>query len=469
MRRYRMLIDGREIDTAEHDEVVDPSRGAPFALCPRATPAHVEQACAAAARALPAWREDEAARRHALGEAAAELRARADEIGRLLCAEHGKPLGAAVAEVGAAARWLAYYADLELEPEELEDDAQKRVMVRRRPLGVTAVVTPWSAPLVSLAGKLGPALRAGNTVVAKPSSHAPLSTLLVAGALAGVLPPGVFSAVAGGADIGEELVANPLVRKIAFTGRVATGKRVMRAAAADLKRLTLELGGNDPAIVLPDVDLAEVVPRLFWAAFADGGQVCMAIKRLYVHERVHDELVAALVEMARRVKVGPGLEPGTEIGPVNNQPELERVMAMVEDARARGATVAVGGERLPGAGYFYPPTVVVGARAGMSLVDEEQFGPALPVIRFDDVEDVLGQVNRTPYGLGGSVWSDDVERAVDLAGRLECGTAWVNHHQDVAPFIPFGGVKQSGIGLENGVAGLFEFTSLQVLNVRSET
>ncbi len=467
MRRFRMFIDGREIDAADHDEVIDPARGEPFALCPRATPAHVEEAVAAAARALPSWRRDEGARRESLAAVASVLLAHADEVGRLLCEEQGKPLAAAVAEVKSAARWFSYYAELELEPEELEDDAQKRVMVRRHPLGVTAAITPWNFPVALLAWKLAPALRAGNTVVAKPSPFTPLSTLLLASLLRDVLPPGVLGVVTGGAEVGQQLVTSPLVRKVSFTGSVATGKRVMASAAADLKRVTLELGGNDAAIVLPDVDPAAIAKRLFWAAFGNSGQVCTAVKRLYVHEEVHDAIVAALVDQARRVKLGPGLDPGTQLGPINNAPQLARVIDLVDDARAAGGSIACGGERSPGAGYFYPPTIVTGARAGMRLVDEEQFGPALPVLRFSDVDQVVDDANRTSFGLGASVWADDVERAVEIAGRLEAGTAWVNHHQDVAPFIPFGGVKQSGIGTENGVAGLFEFTSLQVLNVRS--
>jgi acyl-CoA reductase-like NAD-dependent aldehyde dehydrogenase len=313
--------------------------------------------------------------------------------------------------------------------------------------------------------KIGPAFLVGNTVVAKPSPFTPLSSLAVGAALREIVPAGVLNVLGGSDEVGAWMTAHPAVRKISFTGSVPTGKKIMRAAADDLKRVTLELGGNDPAVVLPDVDPAAVAPKLFWGAFTNSGQVCVAIKRLYVHEDVYQPLLASLTALAQQVKVGDGLEPDTQLGPINNKPQFERVKDLVDDARRRGGRTVVGGEPLRRAGYFYPPTLVTDVGEGIRLVDEEQFGPALPVIPFRDLDDALAQANRTHYGLGGSVWTADTRRGEELAQRLECGTAWVNQHLNMSARVPFGGMKWSGVGRENGPWGLDEFCELQVVNV----
>jgi acyl-CoA reductase-like NAD-dependent aldehyde dehydrogenase len=313
--------------------------------------------------------------------------------------------------------------------------------------------------------KIAPALLVGNTVVGKPSPYTPLSTLALGAAIADVVPPGVVNILGGSDQVGAALTAHPGVRKVSFTGSVATGKKVARAAADDLKRVTLELGGNDPAIVLPDVDAKAVASRLFWGAFANSGQVCIAIKRLYVHEDVYPAIVSELSEVARRVKLGPGLEAGTQLGPLNNRMQFERVQDLVEDARKHGGKVEVGGTALARPGYFFPPTLVTGIGEGVRLVDEEQFGTALPVIPYRDVDDAVEQANRTHFGLGASVWTANVERGTELATRLESGTTWVNQHMSLGRDFPFGGMKWSGIGRQNGPWGLEEFCELQVLNV----
>ena len=334
----------------------------------------------------------------------------------------------------------------------------------RRPLGVTAAITPWNFPIYTLVAKLGPALLAGNTVVAKPSPYTPLSSLALAAAVREVVPAGVLNVLGGSDALGAWLTAHPTVRKISFTGSVPTGKKIMRAAADDLKKVTLELGGNDPAIVLPDVDPKAVASKLFWGAFANSGQICVAIKRLYVHEDVYRPVLDALADVAQSVKLGPGLEPDTQLGPINNRPQFERVQELVADARKQGGRVVTGGEPLARPGYFYPPTLVTDVGEGVRLVDEEQFGTALPVIPYRDLDDAFAQANRTHYGLGGSVWTSDVARGEELAQRLECGVAWVNQHASLPPTAPFGGVKWSGIGRENGRWGIEEFCELQVVN-----
>ncbi len=466
MQHHLLSIDGRAVDTEARDPVIDPARGAPFATAARAGSEHLELAIAAASRALAGWRRDEAARRAGLQAAAAALKAKASVIGPLLSREQGKPEKAAVGEVLAAAKWLAYFAELPTAPEIVQDDADKRIEVVRRPLGVVAAITPWNFPVVLLAWKLGPALLAGNTVVAKPSPYTPLSALAVGEALREVLPPGVLNVIAGGNELGAAMTVHPAIRKISFTGSIATGKRIMAAAADDLKRITLELGGNDPAIVLPDVDPKAVAAKLFWGAFFNSGQVCVGIKRLFLHEQVHDEVLDALVEIATRTRVGPGDDKASELGPLNNEPQLQRVIDLVDDARRAGAKVVAGGARLDGPGYFYPPTLVAGAEPGMRLVDEEQFGTALPILRYRDVDGAIEEANRTHFGLGASVWTRDLDRGAAIARELEAGTTWVNHHQDLLPAAPFGGLKWSGVGVEGGRWAYNEHTAVQVINVK---
>jgi acyl-CoA reductase-like NAD-dependent aldehyde dehydrogenase len=466
MESYGMTIAGRTVQTPEQDDVINPAKGEPFATCPRGTKQHVEEAVAAAADAYRTWKRDEAKRREVLNACAAAIQGRAQEIATLLSKEQGKPLGAAMGETFGAAMWFQYYANLAIEPEVLQDDGEKIVKVVRKPLGVVAAITPWNFPVILLAWKLAPAWLAGNTVVAKPSPYTPLSSLLLADVLKDVVPPGVLNVLSGGNDLGAALATHPSVRKISFTGSVATGKKIMGYAVDDLKRVTLELGGNDPAIVLDDVDPAAVADGLFWGAFQNSGQVCTAIKRLYVHEKVYEPILAALVERARSVKVGDGLDPESQLGPINNKMQLERVVGLVADATKAGGRIEAGGARPAGSGYFFPPTIVSNVGPGVRLVDEEQFGTALPILRYSRVEDAIEQANRTHFGLGGSVWTSNLERGMELVQELESGSGWVNHHMDITPFAPFGGSKWSGIGYENGRWGFEAFTELQVVNAK---
>jgi acyl-CoA reductase-like NAD-dependent aldehyde dehydrogenase len=460
------LIDGAFVPGTRHFDVIDPASAAPFARCPDATREQLDAAVAAAARAFAAgaWARDEALRRRTLAHMAEALAGRTDDIGRLVSQEQGKPLANATGEVKGAAQVLKMYADAPIPRDVLRDDAKGHMVLVRRPLGVTAAITPWNFPIYTLVAKLGPALLVGNTVVAKASPYTPLSSLALAAAVKDVVPPGVLNVLGGSDEVGAWLTTHPAVRKISFTGSVPTGKKIMRAAADDLKKVTLELGGNDPAIVLPDVDPKAVASKLFWGAFSNSGQVCVAIKRLYVHEDVYRPLLDALADVARSVRLGPGLEAGTQLGPINNRPQFERVRELVDDARRHGGKVVTGGEPLSRPGYFYPPTLVTDVAEGVRLVDEEQFGTALPVIPYHDLDDALAQANRTHYGLGGSVWTADVAKGEELAERLECGVAWVNQHASLPPTAPFGGVKWSGVGRENGRWGIEEFCELQVVN-----
>ena len=457
-----LIIDGARVAATDTFEVINPATGQPLGPAPAATRQQLDAARAAAERAQREWRQDEPGRRKALEDAANVLFANAEELAPLLTAEQGKPLQAATEELLGAGVWFKYYAGLELEPEVIQDDDKAYAEVVRRPMGVVAGITPWNFPVILSSWKIAPALRAGNTIVVKPSPFTPLTTLRVAELLADVLPPGVLNVVSGGDELGAWMTEHPTPRKISFTGSVATGKRVAAAAAPDLKRVTLELGGNDPAIVLPDADVEEVAAKLFWGAFANSGQVCSAIKRVYAPSGVQDDLAEALAEQARTVRVGDGMDPDSQLGPVNNRPQLEHVRELVEDAVASGGRIIAGGSSEGEGGYFFSPTIIAGLSDGARLVDEEQFGPALPVIGYDDVEDALDRANDTHFGLSGSVWSTDPERARAVADRLEAGTVWINSHLALAPHQPFGGFKWSGIGVENGPWGLAGFTETQV-------
>jgi acyl-CoA reductase-like NAD-dependent aldehyde dehydrogenase len=464
MTDVTMTIDGQAIATEASFDVINPATGAAESTAPDCTAQQLDAAMVSAEKAYRDWRTDEAARRELMRKAADALMAAASEIGPVLMAEQGKPIGEATIEVFGAAMWLQYYAGLEIPRQVIQDDGAAFVEVVQRPLGVVAAITPWNFPLILAAWKIAPALLAGNTMVLKPSPFTPRSTLKVGEVLRDVLPPGVLNVVSGKDPLGASMTAHAVPRKISFTGSVATGKKVAAAAAPDLKRVTLELGGNDPAIVLDDVDVDAVVDKLFWGAFQNNGQVCSAIKRVYVPEKLHDQIVEGLAERARSVKVGAGGEPDVKLGPINNRPQFDRVSELVADALAGGAVAAAGGKAIDGDGYFFEPTILTGLSDGSRIVDEEQFGPALPVVSYRDVDDVVDRANGTHFGLSGSVWGTDVDRATAVANRLECGSAWINTHLALAPHQPFGGAKWSGIGVENGTWGLLGFSEPQVIH-----
>jgi acyl-CoA reductase-like NAD-dependent aldehyde dehydrogenase len=457
-----MLIDGELVSGPQVFDVVNPSTGATFATAPDCSPAQLDAAMDAAARAFPAWAGDDGARVETLRAIADLIDGAADALASLLTSEQGKPLPQAVAEVGVASRWIRYYAGLDLPVETIEDGGAATVEVRRRAVGPVAALTPWNAPLALAAWKLGPALRAGCTVVLKPSPFTPLSTLLLGEVVREVVPQGVVNVVAGRDPLGARVVDHAVPRKVTFTGSVPTGKLVARSAVSDLKRVTLELGGNDPAIVLDDADVSEIAPRIFAGAFANNGQICNAIKRVYVPERLAADLVAALADQARAAKVGDGFVDGVTLGPLATASQFARLSELVDDALAAGARAAAGGHRIPGPGYFYEPTILYDLSDGVRIVDEEQFGPAVPVVTYRDLHDAVARANDTRFGLGASVWSADPERAAGVADRLHAGTTWVNTHLAVGPHQPFGGIRWSGLGVEGGPWGLHAFTELHV-------
>jgi acyl-CoA reductase-like NAD-dependent aldehyde dehydrogenase len=463
MLTQAMTIDGSLVSSERTFDVINPATEDVFAQAPDCTAAQLDAAMGAAQAAFPAWGADPVGRRRAFGVAADVIEANADQLAELLTLEQGKPIGDARWEVVATAEIFRYHAGVEVRHTTLRDDETAFVQLARRPFGVVAVITPWNFPLALFAKKVAPTLAAGNTAVVKPSPYTPLATLAVGAALREAFPPGVLNVISGGDELGAAITRHPLPRKITFTGSTATGKRIAAASAPDLKRLTLELGGNDPAILLGDADITKVAEPIFRSAFVNNGQVCSAIKRVYVPRHLHDDLVEVFVALAASKKVGDGFEDGVDLGPLNNAPQLKRIIELVDDARAGGATVATGGARLERAGYFFEPTIVTDVTSGVRLVEEEQFGPVLPVVAYDDPEAVVSAVNAGMYGLDASVWGEDLDAIRALGPRLDAGTIWMNTHGQRGADQPFGGMKWSGIGVENGDLGLDDLTELQVL------
>lgn len=462
---YPATSNGIDLDTEETFGVINPATGEVFAQAPSVTPGQLDVVFASANLAFQTWKHDERFRQNALLAAANAIESSLEELSRILTTEQGKPLAEAKAEITSSLRWLRYYATLQLPREIVQDDDKGFVEVCRRPLGVVSAITPWNFPFTLAIWKIAPALRAGNTIVVKPSPFTPLTTLALGKLLRGILPDGVFNVVSGPDPLGSTLTSHPIPRKISFTGSTGTGKKVALAAAEDLKRVTLELGGNDPAIVLEGTNVSKIAESLFWGAFRNNGQICVAVKRIYAHESIHSELVDTLAAIARSVKVGEGTVEGVRLGPINNKPQLERVIELVDDAIAHGARVAAGGKRMDRPGYFFEPTILDGVSDGVRIVDEEQFGPALPVIPFRDDADAIARANRGHYGLTASVWSDDPERATRLAADIDSGQVSINVHGGaIAPNLPFSGHKWSGIGVECGPWGLYGFTELQVIS-----
>ncbi len=467
MSEFGMLIGGELHQGTRTIEVINPADETVIASAPNATVQEIDKAVAAAKQAFPAWSGSSLDRRkELLNQIADAIEENAEELLTLLVREQGKPMPLAQFEVlllGVAT--LRQLDGSSLLPKVLEDSEARKATLYKRPLGVVAGIVPWNFPVAIALIKIAHAILTGNTIVVKPSPFTPLATLRLGELLKDIVPPGVINIISGDDEVGPTLTANPDIAKISFTGSTSTGQAIMQSAAVDLKRLTLEMGGNDAAIVLDDADPQKIAEALFQSAFINSGQTCAAIKRLYVHESIYEAVVQALGTIAKHVKVGDGLEPDTVLGPIQNRMQYEKVKAVLDDLKASGARIVAGGDTLPGPGYFVAPTIVADVAEGCRVVDEETFGPVLPIVKYADIDDAIKRANDTKYGLSGSVWGTDPERAAAVANRLECGTAWVNTHTDLAPNLPFGGAKHSGIGAEFGDEGLRDFTQIQVVNV----
>ena len=462
---YKLLINGVLVDGHGTMPVLNPATEEVLTQCPIASEAQLDEAVDAAQAAFALWKNTSLEeRRQKLGEIADAIDANQDELARILTEEQGKPLADAVGEISGAALFFRYFQSLDLPVEILEDSDTQRVEIHRNPLGVIGAIIPWNFPMILLAFKLPAALLAGNSIIIKPAPTTPLSALHLGRLIADILPAGVVNILADNNDLGGKITTHPGISKISFTGSTATGSKVMESAASTLKRITLELGGNDAGIVMEDVNVDDVAPKIFDGAFGNNGQICIAMKRVYAHESIYDDLVSQLAELADAAIVGNGLEQGTQLGPLQNKMQFEKVKDYIEDGRANG-TIVAGGDVPEGKGYFIPPTIVRDIDDGSRLVSEEQFGPVLPIIKYSDVDDVIERANNSEYGLGGSVWSSDLEKAYDVAKKVDSGTIWVNKHADLQPHVPFGGIKTSGIGTELGAEGLHEFTQRKVINI----
>ena len=416
MKKFDLIIDGKRVATESSFQVINPATLEVVGECPNADNSHLDLVVAAAQRAFGPWsRTDDAVRVQKILELADTIEQHQEELMSLLTMEMGKPLigyqgiGSGM-EVGGSVAWTRATAALALPVEVIQDNDDARIEVHRKPLGVVGSIPPWNWPLLIAIWHVIPALRTGNTVVIKPSSLTPLATLRFVELANEILPAGVFNIVTAERGIGSAMARHPGINKIVFTGSTPTGKQIMENASGNLKRLTLELGGNDAAIVLPDVDVAEVAPRIFAGAFNNNGQTCAAIKRLYVHEDIYDDLCEALAVIARSVVTGNGLEEGVDLGPLQNKEQLDLVIKLAEDARKAGGRFLCGGNSMTGKGYFFPATLVADVSDGVRLVDEEQFGPILPIIRFSDEDDAIERANRSNFGLGGSIWSRDLNK-----------------------------------------------------------
>ena len=454
--------------TGASREVHDPATGELIASAPVGDPDAVPEAIARARAAQPQWAalsDDE--RRAYMHKAADAIEANAEALVEILSREQGKPLNGPNArfEVGGCVAWLRTAADTELPFEVIIDDGETYAEMHYRPLGVVGAITPWNWPMMIGTWQVAPALRMGNTVVQKPSEYTTLSGLALNHVLNTALPEGVLNTVVGEGDIGAMLVESNEVDKIMFTGSTNTGKKILEASSGNLKRLTLELGGNDAGIVLDDVNPKEIAEGLFWGAFINTGQTCAALKRLYVPSSIYDAVVEELAEFAANVPMGAGMEEENLLGPLQNEMQFGVVDRLVESAKASGARVVIGGDPDRDApGYFYPTTLVADINPQNDLVVEEQFGPALPIVKYDDLEEAIAWANGLDVGLGASVWSADRARALEVAARVQAGTVWINSHGGIHPAIPFGGAKQSGYGLEFGVDGLKAVAQPQVIN-----
>ncbi|WP_118185847.1 aldehyde dehydrogenase family protein [Paraburkholderia phosphatilytica] len=466
---YLLSING-DLTTAHNTfDVFNPASNEVIARAPDASSEQLEAAIQGARRALPAWSALGWEERGAyITRYADALEENKEDLVTLLTLEQGKPRHTmAKSEVEAAIYWVREVAKRTIPVEVIEDTEQHTVEVHHTPLGVVGAITPWNFPVLLGLWKVAPCLVTGNVMVLKPSPYTPLTSLRFGEIAQKVLPAGVLSVVSGGNELGQVMTEHPDIAKISFTGSTATGKKVMASSSTNLKRVTLELGGNDAAIVLQGTDYKAIIPTLFWAAFGNSGQWCIAIKRLYVHSSIHAEFVREFVECAKTKKVGDGMDASTDLGPIQNRMQYNKLIDLFDDVKKNGYEVPLGGDIDRSlAGNFVPVTIVDNPPENSRIVREEPFGPILPILAFDSVDDVVSRANASPFGLGGSVWGPDRAEAIAVANRLETGTVWVNEIHIHGIDIPFGGFKQSGIGVENGHEGLCEFTNTKTLMLR---
>lgn len=466
-KEFSMTINGRAVITERSLPVINPANETIIAHVPDADQRDLDNAVKAARTAFPTWSALSVEERGAkLEEFAEAFYQQKEELAKLFTLEMGRPLKGSFGEIKGAYLNCKEIAKQRLPREIMEDNEQHRVERIYTPLGVAGLIVPWNFPVSLAIWKIAPALLTGNTVVVKPSPNTPLTTLLLGEIARDIFPAGVLNVVTGGNELGQWMTEHPDINKISFTGSTATGKKVMKSAAINLKRVTLELGGNDAAIVLEDAEPKEVVEPLFWACFRNTAQVCIASKRLYVHEKIYDEFLTEFVDFAKSVKVGDGMDPESLLGPLQNKMQYEKVKDLIEDTKKSGAKIICGGEIEDKPGFFIPVTIVDNPSEDSRVVVEEAFGPVLPILKYNDYEEVISRANNSNYGLGGSVWGKDLKLAQSIAERLETGNVWINEAQVLSPRYPFGGHKESGIGVEHSLDGLAEYTNSKTIMIK---
>ena len=459
---YHMTIDGKAVPGDSEMEVVNPATGEVFATAPDCSPAQLDAAIASSRKAFASWKKLSFDQRASyLNKCAEALEKVIPDMARLFTREQGRPVDFATMEVSGSVDWLKAVTAFRPPVHVFEDSAEQFVETKYVPLGVVCAIAPWNFPINLAIWKIAPALLAGNTMVLKPSPFTPLATLKMGEIFADILPAGVLNVISGGDSLGPWMTSHEGFDKISFTGSSATGKLVMASAAKDLKKVTLELGGNDAAIIMPDVDLDEIAEKIFFGSFFNTAQICVATKRLYVHEDVYDGLRDRLVAMAKGTKLGDGSEQGTNMGPIQNHKQYERVKELLADAKDKGLNVIECSTMPESDGYFIPVTIVDNPPEETRVVQEEAFGPILPMLKFKDVDDVIARANDSEYGLAGAVWSKDTDKALEIARQMETGNVWINQNLILRPDVPFGGHKNSGLGVENGIEGLLEYMAPQ--------
>jgi acyl-CoA reductase-like NAD-dependent aldehyde dehydrogenase len=469
MKTYAFTINGKSISTEKTFDVKNPATGDSIGSASMSNKDHVSQAVAAAKAAQPSWaaKSDEE-RKSTMNKVADILAENTAYLAKWITEEQGKPMAGpgSMFEMQACVGWTQVPASLDLPVEVIFEDDTRKDELHRKPIGVIGAIAPWNWPLMIAIWQIIPAIRTGNTVVLKPSEYTTIATLEMVRLINTVLPPGVLNTVSGGGDIGASLVEHKDVDKIMFTGSTSTARKIIESSKGNMARLTLECGGNDAAIVLPGTDIKSKAEDLFWGAFINMGQTCACAKRLYVHENDYDAVVDVLSELASQMPMGNGMEDGIVLGPIQNKMQFDKVNDLVEDAKSKGAEVICGGSPLVGSGYFYPITLLGNVDNGHRIVDEEQFGPVLPIIKYKLVEEAIQKANDTKTGLGGSVWGDNLDQAAEVASKIQAGTVWINQHGAIHPMVPFGGIKESGYGVEFGIEGLKAVTRPQVISIK---
>ena len=469
IKEFSMTINGNSVATKDKLPVINPANEKIIAQVPIASKVDLDNAVEAAKKTFQKWTvlsvDEREAKLAAFADAIYQHR---EELAELFTLEMGRPIKLALVEIEGAVETCKALSKKRLPREIIEEKENHYIERYHTPLGVAGLIIPWNFPVSIAIRKITSALIAGNTVVAKPSPYTPLTMLRIGEIAKDIFLPGVLNVVTGENELGQWMTEHPDINKISFTGSTATGKKVMQSASLHLKRVTLELGGNDAAIVMEDANPKEIVESIFWAAFRNTAQVCVATKRLYVHEKIYDEFLTELVEFSKTVKIGDGLNPESDLGPIQNKMQFEKVIELIEATKKSGEKIVLGGEIEDKPGYFIPITIVDNPPENSRVVVEEAFGPVLPVLKYSDYEDVIARANNTNYGLGGSVWGKDLELAKSIADRLDTGTVWINEAQVLSPDAPFGGHKESGMGVESSLDGIKEYTNSKTIMIKKK-